>query len=52
MIDNPEYKGEWAPRKIDNPAYFEDLTPVKSLKSIVSVSLHLNHLKQLLSLLF
>jgi hypothetical protein len=37
MIDNPEYKGEWAPRKIDNPDYFEDLNPVKSLKPIVSL---------------
>ena len=36
MIDNPEYKGEWAPRKIPNPNYFEDLTPVKSLNKIVS----------------
>ena len=36
MIDNPAYKGEWAPRKIANPDYFEDLTPVKSLNKIVS----------------
>lgn len=35
MIDNPAYKGEWAPRKISNPDYFEDLTPVKSLNKIV-----------------
>ncbi len=35
MIDNPAYKGEWAPRKIPNPNYFEDLTPVKSLNKIV-----------------
>lgn len=27
MIDNPEYKGIWAPRKIDNPDYFEDASP-------------------------
>ena len=39
MIDNPEYKGEWAPRKIPNPDYFEDLAPVKSLKPIVRVIL-------------
>lgn len=38
MIDNPAYKGEWAPRKIPNPDYFEDLTPVKSLSKIVSHS--------------
>ena len=37
MIDNPAYKGEWAPRKIPNPDWFEDLTPVKSLKKIVSL---------------
>jgi hypothetical protein len=38
MIDNPAYKGEWAPRKIPNPDYFEDLTPVKSLSKIVSLT--------------
>ena len=27
FIDNPLYKGAWAPRKIDNPNYFEDKTP-------------------------
>ena len=37
MIDNPAYKGEWAPRKIPNPAYFEDKNPVKSLIKIVRV---------------
>jgi hypothetical protein len=37
MIDNPAYKGEWAPRKIPNPDYFEDLTPVKSLEKIVEL---------------
>jgi hypothetical protein len=36
MIDNPAYKGEWAPRKIPNPDFFEDLHPAKSLKKIVS----------------
>jgi hypothetical protein len=35
MIDNPAYKGEWAPRKIPNPNHYEDLTPVKSLDKIV-----------------
>ena len=39
MIDNPAYKGEWAPRKIANPDYFEDLTPVKSLEKIVGQAL-------------
>ena len=38
MIDNPAYKGAWAPRKIPNPDYFEDLTPVKSLNKIVCLS--------------
>ena len=37
MIDNPAYIGEWKPRQIPNPAYFEDLSPVKSLKKIVRV---------------
>lgn len=41
MIDNPEYKGEWAPRKIPNPDYFEDLNPVKSLKPIGGVGIEL-----------
>ena len=41
MIDNPEYKGEWAPRKIPNPAYFEDLNPVKSLVPIGGVGIEL-----------
>lgn len=27
MIDNPDYKGVWAPRKIANPDFFEDKTP-------------------------
>lgn len=27
QIDNPAYKGVWAPRKIDNPDYFEDKNP-------------------------
>lgn len=26
-IPNPDYKGPWAPRKIANPAFFEDLHP-------------------------
>ena len=35
MIDNPAYKGEWAPRQIPNPDFFVDLEPVKSLNKIV-----------------
>lgn len=27
MVDNPAYKGVWAPRKISNPNYFEDKMP-------------------------
>ena len=41
MIDNPEYKGAWAPRKIPNPNFFEDLTPVKSLVPIGGVGIEL-----------
>ena len=26
-IDNPAYKGVWAPQKIANPDYFEDQNP-------------------------
>lgn len=26
-IDNPAYKGVWAPRKIENPDFFEDDVP-------------------------
>merc|ERR1719199_1040200 len=25
MIDNPEYKGEWGAKQIDNPAYVQDV---------------------------
>ena len=41
MIDNPAYKGEWAPRKISNPNYFEDVNPVKSLVPIGGVGIEL-----------
>lgn len=41
MIDNPEYKGEWAPRKIPNPSYFEDSTPVQSLVPIGGLGIEL-----------
>jgi hypothetical protein len=41
MIDNPAYKGEWAPRKITNPAFFEDKTPTKSLNKIGGVGIEL-----------
>ncbi len=41
MIDNPVYKGEWAPQKIANPNYFEDNTPVKSLIPIGGVGVEL-----------
>ena len=41
MIDNPEYKGEWAPRKIANPDYFEDNTPLKSLNKIGGIGIEL-----------
>ena len=32
MIDNPAYKGVWAPRKIPNRNYFEDLHPANFQK--------------------
>lgn len=41
MIDNPAYKGEWAPRKIPNPDFYEDLTPVKSLAKIGGIGIEL-----------
>merc|ERR1712072_343223 len=27
MIDNPAYKGEWKPKQIDNPNFFEEKNP-------------------------
>lgn len=27
MINNPNYRGKWKPRKIDNPDYFSDEEP-------------------------
>lgn len=41
MIDNPAYKGVWAPRKVANPNYFEDNTPVQSLNKIGGVGIEL-----------
>ncbi|KAJ7658408.1 Calreticulin family-domain-containing protein [Mycena rosella] len=41
MIDNPAYVGEWAPRKIPNPGFYEDLTPVKTLGKIGGVGIEL-----------
>jgi len=41
MIDNPVYIGEWSPRKIANPDYFEDLEPVKHLNKIGGVGIEL-----------
>lgn len=35
MIDNPAYKGVWAPRKIPNPDYYVDATP-SNFNKIVS----------------
>ncbi len=34
-------QGKWAPRKIDNPAYFEDDTPFFSLIPIAAVGFEL-----------
>ena len=34
-------QGKWAPRKIDNPAYFEDDTPFSSFSTISAVGFEL-----------
>jgi len=41
MIDNPDYKGEWAPRKVSNPNFFEDNDPVQNLEKIGGVGIEL-----------
>lgn len=38
LIDNPNYQGKWAPRRIPNPDFFEDLMPFK-MTPIVSIFL-------------
>ncbi|KMZ09451.1 LOW QUALITY PROTEIN: calnexin [Drosophila simulans] len=39
-IDNPNYQGKWAPRKIANPDFFEDLKPFQ-MTPISAVGLEL-----------
>ena len=34
MIPNPAFKGKWAPRKIPNPEFYEDLHPFVNLAPI------------------
>ena len=34
-------QGKWAPRKIENPAYFDDETPYYSLSPITAVGFEL-----------
>jgi calnexin len=41
MIDNPDYKGPWSPRKIANPDFYEDKTPLKNLAAIMGVGIEL-----------
>merc|ERR1711959_321510 len=41
MIENVLYKGEWAPRQIENPKYFEDPTPFANVGKISSVALEI-----------
>jgi hypothetical protein len=41
MIDNPEYKGVWAPAQIANPKFVEDKTPLKSIGKIGAVALEI-----------
>ena len=37
MIDNPAYKGEWAPRKIANPNFFiREPSPFQAIHTLIS----------------
>lgn len=40
MLDNPNYQGKWAPRKIRNPDFFEDLNPFR-MTTIAAVGVEL-----------
>jgi calnexin len=37
MIDNPKYKGEWKPKQIPNPKFYEDKTPLAHIGKIGAV---------------
>merc|ERR1711941_77062 len=39
MIDNPDYIGEWTPKQIDNPAFFETDNVFAELDSIAGVAI-------------
>lgn len=41
LIDNPNYRGPYVPRLIENPDWFEDLGPFKSLISFDALGLEL-----------
>ena len=41
MIDNPEYKGPWAPRKIPNPKHFKDENPLANVGSVGAVAMEI-----------
>merc|ERR1711916_52078 len=41
QIPNPDYVGEWAPRKIPNPSYFVPETAVRELAPIAGIALEL-----------
>jgi hypothetical protein len=41
MIDNPDYKGVWAPRKIENPDFYNDTTPLKHIGKIGGVAIEI-----------
>ena len=41
MIDNINYQGQWEPRKIPNPAYFEEEDPFSKLITFDAVGLEL-----------
>ena len=41
MIDNPAYKGEWKPKQIPNPKYYEDKTPLANIGKIGAVGVEI-----------
>jgi len=44
MIDNPAYKGPWAPREIPNPEYYEHATSPKMSPIVRGPRLHSSRL--------
>ena len=41
MIDNPAYKGVWAPRDIPNPDFFNDEAPLTHLGAVGAVAIEI-----------